>query len=426
MTIQRVIDRLTKIMAHFRNASSGNVALTFAIVLVPVMGSVGAAVDYSQSSSIKAAMQSAADVAALGTVKLAPKLTPEQIQSTALGLFNASFKWSSITPAVTATYDPGSSAVTVSATASYKPKLVNVIGISQIGMAATSKATIAAKSWQICVMVTEEVDNHTLKVEGGSKIEFENCMVQVNTANWDAVEARDTSYIHSKNGENCFVGDIHYGDVQPPKNPTCTFFEDPFSGLKTSAVTCDYTKMQVSNAGVTLQPGTYCGGLIINASTTMAPGLYIINGGSFKVTGSSTNITANNVTIVLAGVTDNVSIETSGTITMSPMTTGQFAGFLIYNDDPEPTNPKKKKKGGSSKISKATLNATGVWYMPGQKLEIVNGATMNIKPGSIIADYILPDGGSTLNLTGTLNSSLAVLNSLKKGGAESGSPRLIN
>ena len=30
-------------------------------------------------------------------------------------------------------------------------------------------------------------------------------MVQVNTQNWDAVEARDTSYIHSTNGDNCFI-----------------------------------------------------------------------------------------------------------------------------------------------------------------------------------------------------------------------------
>src|SRR6185436_4848544 len=92
-----------------------------------------------------------------------------------------------------------------------------------------SKATIKPKLWQVCVIVTESVDNHTLLVKDQSTIDFTNCMVQVNTQNWDAVEARDSSYIHSKNGENCFVGDIHYGDVQPPKNPTCTFFPDPFA-----------------------------------------------------------------------------------------------------------------------------------------------------------------------------------------------------
>ena len=49
---------------------------------------------------------------------------------------------------------------------------------------------------------------------------------------------------------------------------------------------------------------------------------------------------------------------------------------------------------------------------------------ITVNPGSIIADMILPDGGSTLNLTGSLNSSLAILNSMKKG-ATSGGPILV-
>ena len=81
--------------------------------------------------------------------------------------------------------------------------------------------------WPVCVLVTNPASNHTLKVQNGATIDFTNCMVQVNTANWDAVEARDTSYIHSTNGVNCFTGDIHYGDVTPPKQETCTMLPDP-------------------------------------------------------------------------------------------------------------------------------------------------------------------------------------------------------
>jgi hypothetical protein len=125
---------------------------------------------------------------------------------------------------VTTSYDAKTNTLTVNGSSSIKADFVSIIGISQMTVSAASTATMAGKKWQICVLVTEPTAKHTLKVEGGAKIDFDNCMVQVNTANWDAVESRGGGYIHSKNGENCFVGDIHYGDVQPPKNPTCTFW----------------------------------------------------------------------------------------------------------------------------------------------------------------------------------------------------------
>ena len=424
--MQRIIDRLTTKLRQFRSTSSGNVAVTFAIMIVPVMGGVGAAIDYSQSSSIKTAMQAAADAAALGTVKIASTLTPEQVQSTASGLFNASFSRPNVTPGVAASYDSGSSTVTVTASASYKPNIVNMMGIMQIAMSANSKATVGGKTWQICVMVTEPTNNHTLMVEGGSKIDFTNCMVQVNTANWDAVEARDTSYIHSTNGENCFVGDIHYGDVQPPKNPTCTMFADPFAAYTVPTNTCTYTNKVVTAAGTTLTPGTYCGGININADVTFSPGVYYIQDGDFKVLGTA-NVTANEVTFLISGSNSNIHISTSGTLTMSPNTNaGQFSGFLFYYDQPAAINNKKSSTAGKNKIQKAKLNGSGIIYLVNQTLEFDNGAVITINPGSIIAHEILPDGGSTLNLTGTLNSSLAVLNSMKKTSTNSGSPRLIN
>src|SRR4029077_8445531 len=189
------------------------------------------------------------------------------------------------------------------ASATFKPTVMSVVGISQVTMSASSKATIGSKTWQVCVMVTDPDSNHTLKVSGNSTINFTNCMVQVNTQNWDAVEARDTSYIHSANGDNCFVGDIHYGDVQPPKDPTCTFFQDPYANMTmpASAANCDYTQMKVQTNGTVLTPGTYCKGLQLQniSNVTFSPGLYIISGGNLQAQGQSNtsmNITATGVT----------------------------------------------------------------------------------------------------------------------------------
>jgi len=425
MTMQSIVGCFSAKLRELRSATGGNVTVMFALALLPIAGAVGAAVDYSQGSSIRSALQAAADSASLGTIKSASTLTPAQLQSTAAGLFNASFNRPQVTPTVGATYDAASKVLTVTATASFKPSIMSTVGITSMNMSATSKATIGAKTWQVCVMVTSPDQNHTLLAKNGGQINFNNCMVQVNTQNWDAVESRDTSYIHSTNGSNCFVGDIHYGDVVPPKDPTCTFFTDPFASYTVPTNTCTFTNKVVNTAGTTLTPGTYCGGINISQNVTFSPGLYYLQDGDLTITGSA-NVTATDVTFLISGSSSNLNISTSGTLTMSPNNTaaaGKWAGFVFYYDQPSSLN-NKKSKGGNNTIQKATINMSGVIYLVGQSLNINNGAVLNVNPGSIIADFILPDSG-TLNLTGSLNSSLAVLNSMKKTGAASGGPTLV-
>jgi Flp pilus assembly protein TadG len=91
MTMQSIVGRCSAKLRQLRSASGANVTVIFALSLVPIAGAVGAAVDYSQGSSMRSAMQAAADAASLGTIKLASTLTPAQVQSTAAGMFNASF-----------------------------------------------------------------------------------------------------------------------------------------------------------------------------------------------------------------------------------------------------------------------------------------------------------------------------------------------
>lgn len=427
MIARHIVGKLNAKLREFRSASGGNVMIMFALTIVPVVTGVGAAVDYSEANSIRAAMQAAADSASLATVKPASSLTINAVQSTAIGIFNASFNRPGITPTVSATYDAGSKTITVSASATFNPNFMKLVGISTMNMSVTSKATIGTKKWQVCVDVTDPDSNHTLLVKNGSHIEFNNCLVQVNTQNWDAVEARDTSYIHSNNGVNCFVGDIHYGDVTPPKDPTCTFFPDPFGAYNIPTNACTYTNKSVT-APATLTPGTYCGGINISKDVTFSPGVYYIQDGDFVVTGSA-NIIANNVTFLISGANSNINITTSGTLTMSPNMdagAGQWAGFLFYYDQPAAKNNKASTKQGNNWIKNAKLNGSGIIYLVNQTLNITNGAVVTLNPGSILADFILPDSGGVLNLTGNLNSPLMVLAAMQKAqGVSAAGPILV-
>src|ERR1700761_7837928 len=56
------------LMKRFAKDRRGNIAVIFAIACVPVISSIGCALDYSEATRIKAKMQSAADAAAVASI----------------------------------------------------------------------------------------------------------------------------------------------------------------------------------------------------------------------------------------------------------------------------------------------------------------------------------------------------------------------
>ena len=76
---------------RFMQDRRGGVAPMFALAIIPVFGLVGAAVDYSRASSIRAGMQSSLDATALAMAKIAPTLTQAQLKQKSTDYFNAMF-----------------------------------------------------------------------------------------------------------------------------------------------------------------------------------------------------------------------------------------------------------------------------------------------------------------------------------------------
>jgi Flp pilus assembly protein TadG len=110
MAIKHLSDRLTRALQDFGGTESGNVLLTFALALVPMMGFVGAAVDYRRANSDKAAMQAAVDATALMLSKNAATMTSSQMNQNATNYFNSLFTRTDVTDiVVTPTYSTSDS-----------------------------------------------------------------------------------------------------------------------------------------------------------------------------------------------------------------------------------------------------------------------------------------------------------------------------
>ncbi|HVG51634.1 MAG TPA: pilus assembly protein [Xanthobacteraceae bacterium] len=77
---------------RFSNDRRGAIAPVFALSMLPVLGMVGAAVDYTRASSIQAALQAALDSTTLAMAQKASGLSPEALTSQASAYFHAVFK----------------------------------------------------------------------------------------------------------------------------------------------------------------------------------------------------------------------------------------------------------------------------------------------------------------------------------------------
>ena len=119
--------------ARFVPAREGNVAMMFAIALVPMIVVVGGGVDYARIKMTETGLQDAADATATMLSKSASDMTNSQMQQQATDFFNANFNASdSSTPVVKASYSPSGPTVTVSATTTVQTYFLPIIGLGDV------------------------------------------------------------------------------------------------------------------------------------------------------------------------------------------------------------------------------------------------------------------------------------------------------
>lgn len=64
-------------IGRFRRDRSGNIAVIFTLALLPILSSIGCAVDYTRATQLKSKLQAAVDAASVGSVaKKSPAYMP--------------------------------------------------------------------------------------------------------------------------------------------------------------------------------------------------------------------------------------------------------------------------------------------------------------------------------------------------------------
>jgi Flp pilus assembly protein TadG len=130
-------------LVRFLQNCRGGVAPIMAITALPLMASVGVAIDYTRASATHTAFQNALDATALMLSRSAATQTAADLQTTATNTFNALFtRTDASNVAVNASYSSnGGSKVVLTGTATINTKFLGLLGINQIGINASATST---------------------------------------------------------------------------------------------------------------------------------------------------------------------------------------------------------------------------------------------------------------------------------------------
>ena len=218
------------------------------------------------------------------------------------------------------------------------------------------------------------------------------------------------------------------GVTVPAPASTCTAIPSAYQCTPGSN-TAGWCFNKVSSPNpITLNPGTYCGGISFtkgNDTYNLNPGVYILasTNSSQGLTDSNGSITLNGtgVTLVFTSADGTyppasspiMNVPNDLTLNLTAPTTGSTAGFVIMGDSSMPLGTagqvdSSPSTGTGSQFviaNGATMNLSGAIYVPNGALSFIGNGAVNMTCGQIIANVIDFTNSASLNENCTTNGS---------------------
>jgi hypothetical protein len=252
-----------------------------------------------------------------------------------------------------------------------------------------------------CVIALDKGKVIDIQDSGTATLTLNSCGLSVNSTASDALNLSGTAQITAKTvsivGNYTTSGNAKItasNGITTGASPV----SDPYANVNIPAYSgCNSTKTSIT-ASQTYSAGSgvyvFCGGLSISGtgSVTLNPGVYVIDGGSLSVSGSST-LNATNATIILTSSSGSaygtVSISGTSTINISAPTGGATSGMAIFQDRNAPSS------GSDSFSGTANVNVTGVLYFPSQAISYSGTSSTNSSQCTQLIGYTLSFSGTT-------------------------------
>jgi Flp pilus assembly protein TadG len=323
----------------------GGIAVIFAISLPVLLGTLGLASDYAMMMKVETDLQKAADAAAMAGAREIPLARRDAIQVKSAAQSFAAFALTGDSAAtaenlaasqltVEASVVDNFSGVKVDIEESWTPFFAHFVqsGITPVRVTATARFV---GSNNLCVLGLAKT-NRGVYLDRDARLTGNSCGVFANSTDADGL--RVDSGAKLKASVICSAGGSDVSGtatVDPRPITDCPAIADPLASRPAPAFGgCDHNALQIKDQNKTLDPGVYCGGLIITGTSivTLNPGTYVIKDGMLQVSGSAT-MGGDGVAFFITGKSaGKINFAANTHIQLTAPDGGPMAGLLFFED----------------------------------------------------------------------------------------------
>jgi len=388
---------------------SGNIAVFTAILAVPMLLIMSAALDSQRVSGNITEIQNALDASALAAVS-SGALEPEARIAFGKEFFAKNYNGNAdLTLSVSSTDD----FFTIQAKGGLSTLFSGIVGKDKIDIEKSATAGIF-REIVTCLLILSKEDEQALYFKGHASFNSPNCAIQVNSKHPQAF--RNDSALTPKAADICVTGGVD-GKFNHDVNTECRPVDDPYKDKvlpdpgyceKIADVTLDApirvarhhrTDVLVNHQTdgyVVLKPGHYCGGIELNDDVFLSPGIYHISDGPL-VFGRQSKVKGDDVTFILRGKEARLHMLEQVQLSLTGSHDGDLGGLVFYQQPSGAVFPQSE-----SVIRAGTdVSVNGVFYFPEGDLRLVGSSSLGAtaEATSFIANTLSLEGNTKFLLS---------------------------
>ncbi|KMO13249.1 hypothetical protein SQ03_22235 [Methylobacterium platani JCM 14648] len=321
--------------------------MAFAVALPLLLGSVSAAVEYGRLLYRRAQLQTAADAGALVGANMLKLANSDDASVTSIA--RQAVDAQARTPAdrrstVTATVGDSRSSVSTVIEETVPSIMGKLLSLPSTTLIVRATAQLVG-SVRLCLLALDPSAKGAFDLEKNAKVTAEGCTLYSNSTSPSGLQGKDSATARALS--ICSAGGFDGAKAlfTPAPITDCTPIGDPLKDrpLPTPDLDClvlspnadPAAKSQsrhtnVVTATITLDPGTYCGGLHITETAIVAlrPGTYIMKDGPLVVD-KKASMSGQGVAFFFTGNKGGMLFDKDTTISLTAPTGGLMAGLLM-------------------------------------------------------------------------------------------------
>lgn len=371
--LRRLRNSAGKFYGRFASSQSGNIVVMTAFVLPVLIAFGGATIDYAAMHKQVARLQAVADAAALAGTKgmTLSNVNDSEVKAiVATYVKHASRHYRNGEPIDLATKVDDQEYIVKVALAQKPTSYFNSIIYQNVDMVRVEATARVLGTTRICVLGLDESASNTVVLKNSARMTGHECSVYSNSTSGSGIHAMNSATL--KASMVCSAGGFQGDETRYKPKPLtdCPKVDDPLEDRPEPEVASkclpELTQVKITGSGiVTLDPGTYCGGIEVtdNATVRLRPGVYVIKDGPLRVRKSGT-LQGENVGFFLTGSGARIQFAKQTTIELTAPESGEMAGLLFFEGRNQPARGDHQITSNNARILLGTI------YLPVNGLKI--------------------------------------------------------